>query len=461
MATLLGILLVIFLARYLGAAEYGKYVFAVAFTSLFLVLADLGLSVLSIREIARDTRRADEYLTTMSLIKLVLSLIMVSIIAIVINLMQYPRDAVMVVYIVGLINVFSSFSVFFRSIFRAFEKMEYDALTRIAERVLVVATGLVVLFLGYELGAIVLAMMLAQAVGFLFTLIVCIRKFARPRLAFDFALAKRLVKTALPLAIAGTFATILFQTDSVMLSVIKGDTVVGWYGAAYRPIMGILFIPAVFIGAIFPVLSRYYVSARDNLAIAYEKSFKLLATLAIPLGIGTALIADRIIFFLYGDEFVNSVPVLQILVWTVSLIFVITLLDHTLVSIDRQIVHMRIVGICALLNVVLNLSLIPGLSYIGAAVASIISQTAVFTWEFGYLQKHLYRVDLFRIVSRPLAAAIIMGGLVYILNSILGITVFNLFVIILAAIASYGLLLYLLKAFDHQELQLVKSIFTR
>ena len=458
---LLGILFVVCLARYLGAAEYGKYTFAIAFTSLFLILSDLGLSILSIREIARDTQKANEYVTSISLTKLVLSLIMVSLIAIVINLMHYPRDTTTVVYIAGFITVFTSFSVFFRSIFRAFEKMEYDAITRIAERVLVVGAALTVLFLGYGLIQVVSAMLLAQIFSFLFTLIVCIKKFAKPRLAFDFALTKHLVKTALPFAVTSVFGAIIFQTDTVMLSIMKGDAVVGWYNAANRLILGMLFIPAVFTGSIFPVISRYFISSKDNLVIAYEKSLKILATMAIPLGIGTTLIAKRVIFFLYGNEFANSVIVLQILVWAVSLIFLVTLIGHTLASINKQIVDMRIVGICALLNVALNLILIPGFSYIGAAIASVITQVVVFTLEFSYLQKHLHKFNLFRMVSKPLGAAIIMGVLVYILNNILDTTAVSLFVIIFGAIAVYGLFLYLFKAFDHQELQLIKSAFNR
>ena len=458
---LLGILLAVFLARNLGAAEYGKYAFAIAFTSLLLFIADPGLSALSIREIARDTRKADKYMTHVSVTKLVLSLLMVGVIAIAINLMGYPSSTITIVYILGFTNVFGSFSVFFRSIFRAFEKMEYEALTRISERVLVVGAALGALALGYSLTTVVSVMLLAQAFGFLFTLLVCIRKFARPRLSFDFSFSKLLVKTALPLTITAIFSSIVFYTDMVMLSMMKGDEVVGWYGAAHRLISGMIFVPAVFTGAIFPVISRYFVSSRDNLVLAYGKSLKFLATLAIPLGIGTILIAGRLISFLYGTEFTNSVIVLQVLTGAVSLIFFITFLEHTLVSIDKQVVGMRIVGMTALLNVILNLSLIPSFSYTGAAAASVASQVFAFAWIFGYLQKHLSRINLLGLISKPLFAAVVMGAVVYGLDRVLADSTVNLFVIILSAVAIYGLLLYLLKAFDYEERQAIRGIFSR
>ena len=460
-SSLLGILLVVFLARYLGAAEYGKYAFAIAFASLFLILADMGLSVISIREIARNNQKASEYLTTISLIKSAFSLVMFGVIAITVNLLNYPSYTITIVYILGLDNILDSFGRFFRSIFRAFERMEYVAITRIIERVLVVGAALIALFQSHELMVVVLAILLAQMFSLLITMFLCIKKFTKPRLVLDLALAKHLIKIAIPFALTTIFASVLFQTDTVMLSVMKGDTVVGWYNAAYKPIAGILFLPTVFIGSIFPVLSRYYITAKDSLVTVYEKSLKLLATLAAPIGIGIMLIAGRIILFLYGEEFANSVIVLQILAWSVSLIFIVTLFGHTLASINRQVVDMGVVGFCALLNIVLNFSLIPSLSYTGAAIASLISQAVVFTIEFTYLQKRLYQVNLVRIVAKPLIAALIMGVLVYVLDHTLGTSTVNLFVIIFGAVISYGLLLHLFKALDRQEIAAVKDMFRR
>ena len=457
----LGIVLVVFLARYLGDVQYGKYAFAFSFTALFLVISDMGLGLLSVREIARAPQKASEYLTTISLTKLVLSLIMVGLIAIVINVMHYPKDTTIAVYIMGFITIFTSFSTFFRLIFRAFERMEYEAMTVAVERVLVVGAAIALLYLGYGLVKVVFAMLVAQAVACVFTLIICIRKFARPRLAFDFSLSKRLVKAALPFGIASVFGAIILQTATVMLSIMKGDAAVGWYNVAYQLVLGTLLIPSAFGSSIYPVLSRYFISSKDGLAMAYEKSLKFLGALAIPLGIGTTLIAGKIIFLLYGAEFANSVIALQILIWAASFTFVSLIVGYTLASIDRQIVDMRICGISALLNVVLNFILIPRFSYIGAGIACAISQIVILILEFNYLQKYLYKINIVRIFWRPLCAAVVMGGVIFVLNNLLATTWVNLFVMIFSAIAIYALLLYLFKAFDRQEIQLIRSAFNR
>ena len=122
---------------------------------------------------------------------------------------------------------------------------------------------------------------------------------------------------------------------------------------------------------------------------------------------------------------------------------------------------MRIAGACVILNIILNFSLIPAFSYIGAGIASAISQLAILVWTYLYLQKHVHRVNLMAILVKPLTASIIMGASVYLMGIFLADTITNLVVIILGAGISYALLVYLLKAFDRQELQELKSIFSR
>jgi O-antigen/teichoic acid export membrane protein len=452
---ILQLILVVYLVRYLGDVTFGKYAFAFAFTSLFMILSDMGLSTLSIREIARDTSKAGEYLTNISITKFILSLITIVLIVVTINLMHYPHDTILAVYIVGGGTVFTSLTSFFRSIFRAFERMEYEAITRIVERLLIFGSVLPVLFLGYGLIEVVLAMLIAHALIFIFTLAIIIKKFTRPVLLFDFSLCKSLIKEALPFGLAGVFAIIYFQTDTIMLSVMKGDAVVGWYNAAYRLVMGTLFIPGAFVGALYPVLSRYFTSSKDSLMFVYEKSFKFLLMLAIPLGIGTTLLADRIIIFLYGEDFVHSIIALQLLIWVASMLFIYSIVGYTLASINKQLLDTRITGISALLNVGLNLLLIPTYSYIGAGIASIVSQVFVFTCEFSYLQRSGYRIEASKIVLKPLCAGAVMGLLIYSLK----VMSINLFVIVLGAIVIYVACLYVLKAFDEKETEMMRNLF--
>jgi O-antigen/teichoic acid export membrane protein len=454
---ILHLVLVVFIARMLGDVSYGQYAFAFAFTALFVIFSDFGLSVLSIRDIARDTSKAGKYLSSVSIIKTILSLITFALIVIVINLMNYPQDTTQVVYITGATVICISFSQFFRSIFRAFERMEYELLTRIAEEILIIGAGLTTLFLGYGLIELVLVILAGRFAAVLASFMIVITKFAKPYLAVDINLIRQMFKAALPFGLAIIFTTIYFQIDSVMLSVMKGDAVVGWYNASYQLVLALIFIPAAFISSLYPLMSRYFESSKERLNIVYEKAFKYLFTLAVPIGVGITLLADRIIAFLYGADFSNSVIALQVLIWAGSLIFLTLFAGHTFASINKQRISTLITGICVVVNIILNLILIPRYSLTGAAIATVATEFIVLILSFSYLQKHFHRLGIHRIIMKPLIAVLIMGIIVYALNAINS----NLFATVLAGAVSYGVLIYLLRVLDSSDINSLRNVFRR
>ena len=111
-------------ARYLGAAGFGILSFALAFTGIFGVFSDLGLSTLTVREVARDKTLASKYLGNITVMKIILVIITFGLIAITINLLGYPEQTIKVVYLVALSVIFKAFSGMFYSISQAYEKME-------------------------------------------------------------------------------------------------------------------------------------------------------------------------------------------------------------------------------------------------------------------------------------------------------------------------------------------------
>ena len=122
---ILGFFYIMYTARYLGAAGFGILSFALAFTGIFGVFSDLGLSTLTVREVARDKSLASKYLGNIAVMKVILVIITFGLIALTINLLGYPEQTIKVVCLVALSIIFSAFSGMFYSIFQAYEKMEY------------------------------------------------------------------------------------------------------------------------------------------------------------------------------------------------------------------------------------------------------------------------------------------------------------------------------------------------
>ena len=126
-----GFFFVMYTARYLGAEGFGVLSFALAFTGIFGVFSDLGVSTLTVREVARDKSLAGKYLGNIVVMKVILVAITFGLIALAINILGYPEQTIKVVYLVALSIIFGAFSNIFNSIFQAYEKMEYQSLGRI------------------------------------------------------------------------------------------------------------------------------------------------------------------------------------------------------------------------------------------------------------------------------------------------------------------------------------------
>lgn len=133
---LLMLFLIVLIARYLGALDYGKFAFA--FAALFAVIANFGLLTLTIREIAKDKSLASKYMENIAIIKLILSVITFALIALAINLMNYLQDTTYAVYPFGLYVILASFSQIFRSIFKVFEVIKYESLITILNKLITV-----------------------------------------------------------------------------------------------------------------------------------------------------------------------------------------------------------------------------------------------------------------------------------------------------------------------------------
>lgn len=449
-------------ARYLGAAGFGILSFALAFTAIFGIFADFGLQPLTTREVARDKTLAAKYLANLSGMKIILVTVTFGLIALTINLLGYPEQTINVVYLLGLSIVFSAFTQMFYSIFQSHERMEYQSLGQVLNGALML--GGVIFAMKYNFGVVGFASLyfLASIVVLAYSFAILRVKFPSLSLAWyprkievDWGFWKSTIKEALPFGLSMTFVMIFYWIDSVMLSLMKGDAVVGWYNVAYRMVLVLLFIPQSYIAAIFPVTSRCYMTSQDALRSSYVKSFKYLAILGIPIGVGTTLLAKRLILLIFGTEYMNSILPLQILVWSSVVIFMSFPFANLFNSLNRQIIVTKIAGVAVILNVVLNVILIPKYSLIGASISTVLTEFITLLLNFIWSLKIGYEMPkklLMSILYKVLIANILM--------SLFIMTFYNLTLLVLVPSAAllYFVVLYLVGGIDKEDTNLVRLI---
>ena len=371
---------VAYIARYLGASGYGIISFAFAFTTLFSILADLGLQPLIVREVARDNSLAPKYLANVNVMKIILGTLTFGLIALTTNLIGYPQQTIYVVYLVGLSVVCGSLASTFYSIFQAHEKMEYQSFSGVLSAAIMLVG--VVLAVHYHISIIGFSSLyvLSSVISLIFALVIFRWRFysspswTHRKIAMDWGFWKVTIKEALPFGLSAIFVTIFYWISSVMLSAMKGDVDVGLYNAAFRMVLVLLFIPTALNATIYPIMSKFHLTAQESLRMAYEKYFKYMLILAVPIGTGTTLLANRVILLIFGSQFTASTIALQILIWAAAFIFVGSAFYQLLSATNNQLKAVIITVIEMILNVTLNLLLIPQYSYKGSAIATLATE---------------------------------------------------------------------------------------
>ena len=449
---ILGFFLLIYIARYLGEVEFGKYSFAIAFTTLFVIFADFGISDLIVRELARNKDLTNKYLTNVSLLKLISSFLAFGVIALTINLMDYPQDTTYAVYFFGIYAILTSFAVTFRSIVQAFERMEYVAIVMIIGKIIHISLVLFVLVSGYRLIELAYVYIFAGIVDVTLSFSIVLIKIAKPKLTVDFSLWKRLIVGSIPFGLNVLFGTVFFGIDTVMLSVLKGDATVGIYSAAYTPLLALGVIPTVFIAAIYPVMSRYFISSKDSLETFTCLSSKYMTIIGFPIAMGCFIIADRFIALFYVDQYSASIIAFQILAFFIPLRFVSSITGTLLTAINRQGLRTVSVGLSALFNIFLNAVMIPYLSYIGASIATVLSETFLYFITIYFINKHYKGIELHKYFIKPLIASLVMGGFISYFKS------GSLLLLIILAGFVYFVMLFVLKTFTQEDKDILKQL---
>jgi len=408
----------IYTARYLGAQGFGILSFAIAFTGIICLLADLGLSVLTTREISRNNLLAGRYIGNILAIKTILAIFTFGFTVIVINLLGYPSKTILVVYMITFSTIFSSFSDVFNSIFQAFQKMEYISFGVILNSVLMFIGIVIAISQNQDLIIVASIYLFASLIIFLYSLCICIWKFLIPKIELDFSFWKKLLKDSIPFWMSSVFIILYFRIDMIMLSMMKGDAAVGWYSASYRLIDGLSLIPSVFMSVMFPVFSKYYIYSKNSLEVAFIKSLKFITIIAIPIGIGITILSNEIIMFIFGNEYAPSVPALKIIIWASVFSFInftpATLLNST----NKHKVLMIFTFVGAILNITLNFFLIPSFSYLGAGIATVITEFIVGLLMISFIQKtHNFLIPFLNTAFRSLVSSLLMGIFILIFKS--------------------------------------------
>lgn len=453
----------IYIARMLGDINLGKYAFALSFSSIFVIFMDFGLGPILTREGAKKGREIAKYLGWILAIKAVLIALSVAGLVVAINWLGAARDFsqydISLVYMAGAIIVLDTLTFTFYSVYRARQLLKYEAVGVLVYQVIIAGIGWYILSSGYQAMGALIAVLAGSVFNFCYSFwLVFLKGRYRPRIRVSRKTAFALLKIAAPFALAGIFFKLNGSVDTVMLKSLAGDRFVGWYNVAFKMTMALTVLPGAFATAFFPAMSYYFKHDRGKLKSIFEKSVLYLTVVSLPIAVGTILIARPLIITIYTDAFEASVVALQIFMVSLFFLFINYPVGNFLNAVNRQTINTVNMGIALLLNIVLNIFLIPKFTYIGAALAALASTVFLvllgLPWVYGMIKFDVAFI-LWRFAKVVLACAF-MGVIIYFLQGAVGLGL-----VILIAAAAYPALLLLLRAVTVEEIRALKSSITQ
>ena len=372
--TLLGGLLVgIFVARYLGPEQYGLMNYVFSYVMLFQVLASFGLDNIEIREEAKSPEKRDELIGTAFCLKLIFALLTIGVIIITTVLSEAESTTRWMIYIYSLSIIMNTFGVI-RNHFTSLVWNEYIVKTEIFRTLIGAGIKIALLLLHAPLWAFICATLfdsILLAGGYITSYRRKIGVIAS--WSFNSSTAIYLIKQSLPLLLSGAAIIIYQKIDQVMLGNMIDKESVGFYSVAGKFTELCIFIPTILSQTITPILVKLYDEDSDKYKNKAQVFMNLTIWGTIISCLVICLLAAPLIKYTFGAQYIPSITLLQIMVFkVVGYAFAQTTGALIIIEKKQQLVVVRNIIGC-ITSIGLNLMLIPILGIYGAAIASVIT----------------------------------------------------------------------------------------
>lgn len=373
----LGWLGTIVMVRHLSVAEFGRFTFVFSLFGMASVFTELGLGRMAIKGLLDDGRDKARFVGTLVTLRSCLgALVYVTAVAFV-AVAGYPPEVVRATFVAGVVLLLATPSGAIEAVFQVNLNMGTVALSKVAgqfgQLALIAAIaagggGSVVLFALPVIAGEVIILVWRLAV---------VRKLQTIRLNVDWPEWRMLLREAAPLAAGAVMVSFYYRLDSVMLSKLDTFTAVGIYGVAYKFVDIVHYLPSALMPPLLAVLVRAWPDDPRAFAENFRRAFTALALAGAFVSVEFALFARPIISLLYGSEYAQGAHAARIVVAAECLAAFTSLALTAMVAVGRNRLYPIAAVLGLVINVALNLWLIPARSYEGAALATLVTNAVV------------------------------------------------------------------------------------
>ena len=406
LVALLGTISLRLMTTRLGPSQYGDFVASLSFVASAMLVADLGVNAITGREIAKRPDQAASILGHNLGLRLTLSVVFVPIVSFLGFLAYSDADANLryCVVIAACAVPFDALRSVCLGYFVAGVRNHVTAVISLLQQVLFVGLIVIALWLGWDVIACVYAYLVATAVTGVTTFIAT-RRNVRFGPRFHLRRWRTIVAQSFSVGIIQIVNLLYLKADLIILSIVSTSTDVGIYGVAYAIINFFLVLPSIFMTSLLPAMTN---AGEAGLGKIVDRAIRYLAAAGVLVATGTLCFGAQVIRVLAGEKFAAAAVPLSIL--AVSCVFSYLNAALGFASVARNRHHkMVVVSILGLVvNVMMNLLVIPLYGINGAATAYLVSELVTLCGVYLVFRRDVgLRIPVGRILVRPVAVGVL------------------------------------------------------
>jgi O-antigen/teichoic acid export membrane protein len=373
----LGWLGTIIMVRRLSVAEFGRFTFVFSLIGMVAVFTELGLGRMAIKGLVDDGRDKAAFAGTLVALRTCLGLVVYGLAVAFVVVAGYPPEVVRATLVAGVVLLLATPSHAIEVVFQVHLRMGTVALSRVVGQL--AQLGLIAAIAVGGGGSVVLFAVppVAGEVLILAWRVVTVRKLQTIRLNVDWAEWWVLLREAAPLAAGAIMVSFSYRLDSVMLSKLDTFDAVGVYGVAYKFVDIVHYLPSALMPPLLAVLVRAWPDDPRTFAHNFRRAFTALALLGTLVAVQFTVFARPVISLLYGSQYAEGAQAARIVVGAECVAAFSVLALTVLVAMGRNRLYPVAAVVGLVVNIALNLWLIPTRSYEGAAAATLVTNILV------------------------------------------------------------------------------------
>jgi O-antigen/teichoic acid export membrane protein len=365
---LVSILVAGYMARALGEVSFGYFALAFAYADLASYLTSMGLSSVTIRDIARDPSVAADSIARVTALRLALSLVLALAVALLGLLGEMPWPAKVAMLLAAVTIPLRSWLRTLADAFSGFEEQKISARCEMVGGLILTVSSVLALALYPGVIALSFAYVAGPLCSLALLWLALSRRHFTPTVRVDRAFFTKKFREGLPFFGIGILSTMMNRADAVLVSALYGPAVVGVYVAVtYQVVQRLRIVPESLAGALYPALARASSDEERVRLLGRYLRYALAAT--APIATGACLVGGDLVALLFGEGFRKGGDILAAAAFSIPLWAVIHLAGMTLAAMGRESEALKRRAITAAVFAALSLALVPDLAGLGSALA--------------------------------------------------------------------------------------------